>query len=388
MSAAPTPAPHVPVNYLKAGGAGMFSARCVELLAKAGYTPEMFGTYDHVAKLNRAARDNVAAHDAWVAGGRQGPEPACTDQDRFLAGCQSGHLTQNACFQTGRDDPCSNVGTPPIPYDCGMAPCMPQWGGASQHGSDHYLVSRHEETSGAAAGPRGAPYPGSQIDAHSDDRARQLMQSHSSANASQAQLNQIRMGSDRRTQATATAAEARDARHASATEITAGAAQGQTPSSPSTPGLTEAEANELAECINNFRKAAMAEMRKAICSQEGIAENERQHAANSAPNPPPNGPSRIQAAQQREADAQAALANQQVSRPMTDAQRDERARLRSEVENSRRARVTATAPGCLAAAGRANQGIDPNVTPNGVVPENARDRGLAIGSEADTATEF
>ncbi|PRQ03998.1 hypothetical protein ENSA5_11810 [Enhygromyxa salina] len=54
-----TPAPHTPINFVKGGASLFFSARCVQLLAKAGYLPDDFGTYAQVQKRNKSAKDKV-----------------------------------------------------------------------------------------------------------------------------------------------------------------------------------------------------------------------------------------------------------------------------------------------------------------------------------------
>src|SRR5215469_11881541 len=135
MGSAPTPPAQTPVNFLRGGAADMFSAECKAALLKAGYDPAWFGSYNYVGNKIKAAKDKVAKYDDAVKKGRKRLPPKPTDADRYLATCQSGHLTQNGVFQEpgGRGDPCSNLESAPG-HSTNDYPCMPQAGHAAQDG--------------------------------------------------------------------------------------------------------------------------------------------------------------------------------------------------------------------------------------------------------------
>ncbi len=260
---APVLPDQTPVNFLRGGAAEMFSDECKALLAKAGYDPSWFGSYDHTAKQIKAAKDDCAKYDEAKKAGKPPPVPEPTPQQRYLASCQSGHLTQNAVYQTDRGNPCSNLDSAPGHVDS-QFPCMPQAGHAMQQGGEHCLATIHEQNSAAGADPAkprqaGDPYPANQIAAHSDDRGRKVAD-----DAALAKRN------DRQPTTPAGGAEGASAGGGAQSGGTVAAAQGPQagqaakPNQPSSGTLTGETAGD---CINSFRKAGEAAMR-AKCKDE------------------------------------------------------------------------------------------------------------------------
>jgi hypothetical protein len=234
----------------------MFSAECIALLAKAGYDPNAFGSYDHCAKQIRSAKESVAKYDEAVKAGNPNNVPEPSPQEKHMATCQSGHLTQNAVYQDDRGNPCSNVDSAPGHAD-NQFPCMPQAGHAMQPGGEHQLATLHEQAS--AAGPEGNrkpgdPYPAGQIEGHSDDRGRKVAN-----DADLAQRN------NRQPTAAAGGAEGASAGAAAQSGGTAadasGPAAGQ-PSQPNEPWNEPLTGKTAGDCINSFRKAGEAAMRQ------------------------------------------------------------------------------------------------------------------------------
>jgi hypothetical protein len=234
----------------------MFSDECKALLAKAGYDPASFGSYDHCAKQIRGAKEACAKYDVAVKAGNPASVPEPSPQQKHMATCQSGHLTQNAVYQDDRGNPCSNVDSAPGHAD-NLFPCMPQAGHAMQQGGEHQLATLHEQAS--AAGPDGNrkpgdPYPASQIEAHSDDRGRKVADDADLAKRNNRQPTAAAGGAEgggagASAQSGGTAADA------------AGPSAGQ-PSQPNEPWNQPLTGKTAGDCINSFRKAGEAAMRQ------------------------------------------------------------------------------------------------------------------------------
>lgn len=259
---------HTPISFLKSGGADIFSARCVQALADAGYEPEDFGSYDYVAKRIAAAQRKCERWDeAQEYGETLPPEDEPTERDRWLARCQAGHLGQNACYQTERGNPCSNV----LPgHDDGLYPCMPMEGSARVPGTEHNLWSIDEVDQPAARGlTPGSPYPESQMDADADKRTEKLVANRGSRPAVTTQRQDKGSGAD---EADAAPAEAAGE---------AGKASGDV-SSSSAGALKKIDGETAAECINAFRRAGVAAMREhcknSVEENEAIAGDEEYRA--------------------------------------------------------------------------------------------------------------
>jgi len=318
-----TPAPHTPVNFLKAGTSMAFSAKCIALLAKAGYEPEDFGDYKHVQDRLRAAREKVNKYDGDVAAGRPTDSPPPTDHERFLASCQSGHLAQDAIHREGgsdnRGNPCANRVDG---YRDTEAPCMPHQGSAQDAGTQHNEISNLETNQPRArVNPetgkpleRDQPYDPADADADADERCRQTLNNTDRPNQPTGQGQAGGQG------ATVGSGGADDAADASATD---GASAG--PVDPAAPGDIDGET--AADCINAFRKHAFQAM-KQNC-EDSAAENRatanggadrtnRQGAAHRS-----NLKRKAQAAREKEQAAKAELTSANRSRGQTERRRRE-----------------------------------------------------------------
>ena len=256
----PQPPAQTPVLFLKGGAAGMFSAECVALLAKYGYKPDDFGDYDHVYGRCKAAREKKPADR--------------TDHEKFLAGCQSGHLQQNACSQRQRGNPCTNLVDG---HDDNRYPCMPHQGRADTAGTEHNWVSQDENDAPLRPGgrqqeERGLPadgrpaaassvYPQGAMDADADQRTQEMLKRR------QAQ------------QATSTASDAgmgaggTGAVGGSKSAASAAGTSGAQAKDTSKPWEQEITGKTAAECINNFRKAGVAAMKQRCI--DNMEENRR-----------------------------------------------------------------------------------------------------------------
>ena len=252
---AATPAPHVPVSFLLKGAGALFSDACKAALIAAGYDPEAFGSYDHVkSKIDEAK----AAVDAGTANASQ----------RFLAGCQSGHLVPNSTYQSTRNNPCTNVGNPPLMYDCQLAPCMPHFGGASDYGTEHYLVTRMEGAAARDARAAGANTPAA-IEAAARDRTDVVTNTQRFQQDSNARLDSLRQDGtitrgEQRTgqQNTASAVQAQQASAAHLASASGASPAALTPEEQKAAGSIDG-ANAV-DCIENFRQAYMVAMQKAL----------------------------------------------------------------------------------------------------------------------------
>jgi hypothetical protein len=244
----------VPVNFLRGGAADMFSEQCKALLAKAGYDPKWFGSYSHTGKQIKAAKDKVKKYDDAVKKGRKRLPPKPSDADRYLAECQSGHLTQNAVFQEpgGRGDPCNNLDSAPG-HSTNDFPCMPQAGHASQPGGEHQRATLHEKDSAGAQGEPGDDYPGDQIAKDSDDRAKQIADDKKLAKKNDRSAI-TKKGAE---EGASAGGSARSGGNASA----AGGASGRSATKPNEPWNKPLTGKTAGDCINAFRKAGEAAMR-------------------------------------------------------------------------------------------------------------------------------
>jgi hypothetical protein len=254
----PNKAPvQTPSVFLDGGGSGLFSANCVKALLESGYKPEWFGSYDHVAKQISTARKKVDAYDdAWVKGKRPLP-PAPSREDRYLARCQAGHLSQDATHrkQGGRDNCCANLQEG---YATNLAPCMPVTQGPySPRGSEHWVgtVDECEKSEKAQAenrrrGRRRDFYDARRRDADDDARTRKI-------------VKHVEPRTDRRRPISKHTWER--------------AKQGTKTINRSVPADRRVDGEDAAECINNFRRAAQKAMRAELIQQR-IAQREQNRA--------------------------------------------------------------------------------------------------------------
>ncbi|MEC7522939.1 MAG: hypothetical protein VYE22_23890 [Myxococcota bacterium] len=275
-----TPAPHTPINMVKGGNSLFFSAQCVALLAKCGYSPDDFGTYDQVQKRCSQARDKCATFDAQkkareeaiARGVPESEAPAVTapepsDHERFLASCQSGHIAQDASMRNstdgdgnaGRGNPCANDGRVDG-YETRLAPCMPHQGAADEPGSQHHLVSNLENSQPVSDGAsRGSDYDPTKLDADCQARTDQALQWREET------AGDWNLAADN-----GKPGEQPEITDASAAAYFEGTDPKKSAELQGTP--KELTGDTAAECIESFRKAGEAEM-KAKCARD-VEKNE------------------------------------------------------------------------------------------------------------------
>ena len=259
MSSAPAPG-QTPCVFLKGGAGGFFSKACKAALAKFGYTPEQFGSYDYVKKQIDAAKAEGGAEAGAVKG--------------FVAGSQSGHMAQNAIFQGERGDPCSNKGLGAYGYAMGNAPCMPHHGGSTVKGTTHQKITVEEMANAKAeGGPPGTPLNQKQIENLADktldtaiDGPNQEFQGKDpkdlekiAADAKKLKNTEANEEAKRRgQQAGSGAAQARAGEEAS---TGADGAKGGKAAKGKKKGPTAADRKKAKECAKAFWKKGMDEMR-------------------------------------------------------------------------------------------------------------------------------
>ena len=131
MPPAPTPAPHTPCLFLKAGGSAFFSEQCQKLLINSGFNPDWFGDYDHVTAKIRGAKMKIADWNAMPPPEQaKHPEKRPTPEDAFLSQCTASHAIQDGVYRNARDpagnpgrgNPCASLVQG---YTEGTAPCFP-----------------------------------------------------------------------------------------------------------------------------------------------------------------------------------------------------------------------------------------------------------------------
>jgi len=148
-----------PVVILKAGAADWLDMDCVHAIVKCGYDPSWFGSYSHVKGKIDAADGKCKSWDAEVAAGRTPSGSPPTDSDRFLAHCQSGHMSQDAIWRKpgGRDSPCDNHAPGADGNVTSLGPSMPHAGESNRVGSTHQRITVDEMDEASKTGPPGTP---------------------------------------------------------------------------------------------------------------------------------------------------------------------------------------------------------------------------------------
>jgi hypothetical protein len=336
----------------------MFSAECKAALLKAGYDPAWFGSYSHTAKQIKAAKDKVAKYDDAVKKGRKRLPPKPTAAEKYLATCQSGHLTQNAVFQEpgGRGDPCSNLESAPG-HSTNDFPCMPQAGHASQDGGEHERATLHEKDSAGAQGEPGDPYPAKQIAKDSDARAKAI-----------ADDKDLAKENDRKAITKKGAAEGASAgggARSGGSVSAASGASGRSASKPNEPWNKPITGKTAGDCINAFRKAGEAAMR-AKCRDEA---EKNATVAN-------GGPGKTE----KEGQAYRDKLDQKAAKAQKEADASPRSKQKQRAAQNAQAKATrAQNAHCLAKQGRKlkRDGIDGPF--DGQVPTNASQEGSGVG---------
>ena len=148
-------AAQTPTFFLKAAAKKvLLSAECKKALAACGYAPEDFGTYNQVLAKCGAARKRTGGARTQGGGLAPGKEKKGTDRDKWLAECQSGHISENGRHQTDREH---NSGNHCPLYDSNNAPCMPHAGMAGYPNTQHGAVTNTDIASSNAANREPGP---------------------------------------------------------------------------------------------------------------------------------------------------------------------------------------------------------------------------------------
>lgn len=290
MSNAPAPPPHTPINFVRGGASMAWSAECVKALAEAGYHPDDFGDYNHVARRNKAARRACDAADGRPVnppyGSQRGdvtPPPTPTPHQRFLAGCESGHITQHAT-QSSSSDRSNSCGNVVDGWNPSAAPCMPHHGSAREEGTMHCEITRQEEQQPRWPPhnlTRGQPYPQDALEEHRRERINTALDHH--------RENTLPTSSSQTSGAGAQGAQPTPAQAGFFGEdVDPGAGPATAPKD-----ATTIHGDTAAECIEQFTQQAEAAMKAEMADPATIAQN--QAAAKAAP-------SLTQRANERQAD--------------------------------------------------------------------------------------
>ena len=308
-----------PVNAVKAGGAGLFSAKCAKLLRRVGLDPDDFGTHTNVAERLGQVRKNHGL-DQNGEPDPENPKPGdAPARAKMLAASQAGHMVQNAVLQEAGEraanDPC---GVPPPPpagpglSDGSMLPCMPLSGNAvGTSGIMHRVgtsgeitASNREKMDQAEAEANGDPdarysNPGGPHDGKLRYRAEHIEMDYQSNNflvanclASLPKTKKV-LGEfddsgiykkDRKPDAASHRADEAEKAHArqraAAEELAASdPAKAGKPSVPNdVPLLDAAEVKALADCLDNFVKAMIAQMQNKLIEDEENGKNAEKKA--------------------------------------------------------------------------------------------------------------
>ncbi|MFY1829209.1 hypothetical protein ACN47A_25045 [Myxococcus fulvus] len=300
-ASAPTPPPHTPVNYLEGGGSSFFSRQCQQLLIKAKLNPDWFGSYDHVAKLNREAKAKCARWDTataaeHAAGMKDGtPLERPTAGDRYLRSCQSGHLVRDSNFRESgaddmgndaRGDPCRNVIDG---YESDRAPAVPQQGMASEN-MEHGRHTRRENADtqrrrydNSESGRPETEYGQRQRHADEDARVNQYVREHQQRwRTSERAANQQPPG----LAGTSGSGASGSASASGGPGGAAGSGLGSV-KSPTCPPADVIDGKSAAKCINNWRKKAEAQMKQKMADDMARHERDSTVPASFTGSPPP-----------------------------------------------------------------------------------------------------
>jgi hypothetical protein len=312
-----------PMVLVKAGGPVVFDAECQKALVQCGYDPEAFGTYKQVKAKIDEAKAKVKKWEETPAAQRGSLTPPTADE-RFLAQCQSGHISQDALYRkaSGRDSPCDNH--PGAAGNVtGLAPCMPHFGSKGEVGSIHHQVCTSEFNSARACGVPGTPMDAKQIAACSKatidvslagatapsptvPAATLLAQAEQLQKSREGQPSSVADPIKDKEQDTRKAGSAA-AQQASATSL-------QSPEKKNVPAPANAEEREdakkkAAECIEAYRKAGQDAMRQQVVDENSTAKktearDKASAAAKKSEAEQKSAQDRAQDAKQRAADAE------------------------------------------------------------------------------------
>lgn len=271
MSTAPTPPPHTPVLIVKAGGDKNFDDDCEAALIKMGFHPDDFGTHREVKRNIKEAQRKREDYVAQCEKEGVPPDPDKPDpRTVMLAKSQSGHLNQDALFRTGtREDACSN-NSPPEGDGRGFrsadAPCMPMQTmdtpeGGAVIGSPHWAVGRNEQRQWDAAKNSGNPVmDDDQLSKNAQENIKIALGRNPNSRYSNAikklPEEEAKTGRKKRGEAADRRDAAADIQQDAAKQLQEQGGAGAKSKDPS-----QADINKAVECIENFRKRKMDEMR-------------------------------------------------------------------------------------------------------------------------------
>ena len=245
-----------PGPWLLAGGAGIFSADCVKALAKAGFEPGDFGSYDHVKQRIREAKRRVRECKPGAKPGEPGGPSA---HDALLAQSTNGHLQQNALFQRRRGNACQNEppgpgGTPAgaLCYDLQEAPCAPLPRGTERanRGTSHWASGAGESAVADRIGV-GNPVTNRQINNQAKNTIRLAAQGPTRSDVKGLDADARRRRS-----------EEKDARAASAGELTA--KKGGKVDADQEGKKAAVDEDSAEKCIESWMKLANEAMRRKV----------------------------------------------------------------------------------------------------------------------------
>jgi hypothetical protein len=292
----PAPA-QTPVAFVKGTGMANFSEACQKLLLEAGYEPQWFGTYEHTRRQCDQARARVEDWEEMTPSQRAAqPERQPPASDYYLARCQSGHLSQDGTHRDSgtRENPCGNRYDG---YDHDRAPCMPQQGASDVPGSEVDLACRHEAAcatavrdanradSGLPAGSRVPEstldrYPVGLRDAHERDRTQRVVDHNRPTGDPPPALQPgdrprgMTQEDRARNQAQRDAADTAAGRRAPQRDAAA-----QSAAASSMPAGSQIEGDSAADCIDNFRKQGLQDMKSQAREERGRDQAANEEAA-------------------------------------------------------------------------------------------------------------
>lgn len=250
-----------PGPWLLAGGEGIFSAECVKALAKAGFEPGDFGSYDHVKQRIREAKRRVRDCKPGAEPGEPGGPSA---HDALLAQSTNGHLQQNALFQRRRGNACQNE--PPgknddpagaLCYDLQEAPCAPLPRGSERanRGTSHWASGAGESAVADRIGV-GNPVTSRQINNQAKNTIRLAAQGPTRSDVKGLDADARRRRS-----------EEKEARAASAGELTAQKGGKVDADQEATKAAVDEDSAE--KCIESWMKLANEAMRRKVMQDYG-----------------------------------------------------------------------------------------------------------------------
>lgn len=301
-----------PVVIVKAGAADWLDMDCVHAMVKCGYDPSWFGSYSHVKGKIEAADEKCKQWDDQVrAGGTPSGTPP-TPADRFLAYCQSGHMSQDAIWRGagGRDSPCDNHKPGADGNVTSLAPSMPHAGESNRVGSTHQRITVDEMDEARQTGPPGTPMSPTDVQRCANRTTQTALGGAAQNRPDAPPQDLIAKAEEQRLKregieaaggkAPQMEAEERQLRQAGSQGLQQQSA-GQLMKEhdvkpPASAAEQEAAQQKAAECLEEFRKAGLDSMRRQVV-EENSTKNKKAAADAAA--------AETAAAKQRQSDAQA-----------------------------------------------------------------------------------